>query len=265
MGDLGNQREPIERRRLFEMPAVRALVLQIASFLVVAGLTSILNITAQVFIPLLLAAVVQGVIAAGLSYRIGLASWWLGIQLLFPMAAVAMQTLAIPPSVYLIAFVFFLGLYWSTFRTQVPYFPSRRSVRHAVAELLPSGPRVSFIDIGSGLGGLTLDLAQRRPDGTFIGIELAPLPWLISMLRARVSRSRARFVRGDYADLDFSQYDLVFAYLSPVAMPALWQKAKAEMCPGSLLLSYEFPIAGEKWNIIKTPEHGGPDLYGWRM
>ena len=85
------------------------------------------------------------------------------------------------------------------------------------------------------------------------------------MLRARVSRSPARFVRGDYADLDFSQYDVVFAYLSPVAMPALWQKANAEMCPGSLLLSYEFPIAGKKWNIIKTPEHGGPDLYGWRM
>ncbi|MBC7502640.1 MAG: class I SAM-dependent methyltransferase [Herminiimonas sp.] len=265
MSDLGNQIGNIERRRLFEMPAVRALVTQIVSFLVVAGLTTVLNVSAQVFVPLLPSAVVQGVIAAGLSHRIGLAPWWIGIELLFPVAAVAMQALGIPPSVYFIAFVFFLGLYWSTFRTQVPYYPSRRSVRRAVAGLLPSGRGVSFIDIGSGLGGLTLDLARHRPDGTFIGIELAPLPWLISMLRARVSRSPARFMRGDYADLDFSQYDVVFAYLSPVAMPALWQQAKAEMCPGSLLLSYEFPIAGEKWNIIKTPEDGGPDLYGWRI
>jgi hypothetical protein len=68
------------------------------------------------------------------------------------------------------------------------------------------------------------------------------LPWLASALRARATRSRARFLRGDYDELDFGDYDVIFAYLSPAAMGALWRKAEAEMRSGSVLLSYEFTV-----------------------
>ena len=39
-----------------------------------------------------------------------------------------------------------------------------------------------------------------------------------SRLRAGFAQSRARFLRGDYNDLDFGRYVLVFAYRSPAAM-----------------------------------------------
>jgi hypothetical protein len=74
------------------------------------------------------------------------------------------------------------------------------------------------------------------------GIETAPLPWLLSVLRARLTGSRARFVRGDYEQLDFAAFDVVFAYLSPAAMTALWRKAQSEMRPATMLVSYEFTI-----------------------
>jgi predicted O-methyltransferase YrrM len=94
-----------------------------------------------------------------------------------------------------------------------------------------------------------------------VGIELAPLPWLVSRLRAAWSGSRARFLRGDYEQLNFAEYDLVFAYLSPAAMPALWRKAQREMRPGSLLASYEFEIpAADGVKTIRTTE-GGQLLY----
>lgn len=54
---------------------------------------------------------------------------------------------------------------------------------------------------------------------------------------------------------------MVFAYLSPAAMPALWSKAQREMRAGSFLASYEFEIpeaSGIK--TIRTTE-GGPLLY----
>jgi predicted O-methyltransferase YrrM len=57
------------------------------------------------------------------------------------------------------------------------------------------------------------------------------------------SGSRARFLLGDYERLNFGAYDVIFAYLSPAAMTALWRKAAREMRPGSVLLSYEFVIA----------------------
>jgi tRNA1(Val) A37 N6-methylase TrmN6 len=62
---------------------------------------------------------------------------------------------------------------------------------------------LAIADIGSGLGGLVLDLARRRPDAQVDGIELAPLPWLVSRLRAKLSGSRARFLRGDYEAVEF--------------------------------------------------------------
>ena len=74
-----------------------------------------------------------------------------------------------------------------------------------------------------------------------------------------------RFVRGDYETLDFGDYDVVFAYLSPAVMGALWRKASAEMRPGSLLLSYEFGIGEKAPDVTIEPAGRGPLLYGWRF
>ena len=208
------------------------------------------------------AAIAQGVVAAILTVLRRLAVWWLPIQLLFPVVLAAALLLHLPSWLFGLAFLILLFIYWSTFRTQVPYYPSGKAVWEAVAGVLPARP-VMVIDIGSGLGGFALDLARRRLDATVIGIELAPLPWLVSSLRARFSGSRARFVRGDYEHLDFAQYDAVFAYLSPAAMGALWRKAKSEMRPGSMLLSYEFAIADQPAGLSIVPAPGGPSLYVW--
>jgi SAM-dependent methyltransferase len=176
-----------------------------------------------------------------------------------------MHALQLPPPLFLGLFLMLLLLYWSSFRTQVPYYPSPQAVWQAVAGLLPPDRPLRGIDIGSGFGGLVLHLAALRPDSAFTGIELAPLPWLASALRARLQRSRAHFMRGDYLDLDFADFDVVFAYLSPAAMPALWEKAHSEMRRGTLLLSHEFAIPGQVPDIVLTPRGEGAVLYGWRM
>jgi predicted O-methyltransferase YrrM len=87
---------------------------------------------------------------------------------------------------------------------------------------------------------------------------------LVSWLRAHLLGC-GRFIRGDYMTLDFAHYDVVFAYLSPAAMEALWEKAHNEMRPGSLLLSYEFAIPGQMPDLVLEPMHTGCALYGWRM
>lgn len=246
-------------------PAFQALLIQCASFLLILLIMAGVAATIDTPVPIALAALLQGGLAAMMSYWRGLARWWLFIQFLFPAAIVAAQLLHLPPTLYLAAFVFLLGLYWTTFRTQVPFYPSRPATWNAVAALLPQDRPVKFIDIGSGIGGLVLNLAGQRRDSEFIGIELAPLAWLISSLRARIGGGRGHFIRGDYTHLDLAQYDAVFAYLSPAAMPDLWRKANAEMRPGSLLLSYEFPIPSVPPQIVTQPVSDGPALYGWHM
>lgn len=245
-------------------PAVRALLFQLLALLLTATFASVLLTFAGIELPILAAALLQGALAALLSRR-SLAPWWMAIQFLFPVAAVALNALHLPPAIFLAAFIFFVALFWSTFRTQVPFYPSHAAVWNAVSGLLPKDGPIRFIDIGSGFGGLVLHLAALRGDGEFAGIELAPLPWLASRLRATLRGSRGRFMQGDYNTLDFAQFDVVFAYLSPAAMPALWQKARSEMRPGSLLLSYEFPVPGTDPHIVLQCGRRDEALYGWKM
>jgi SAM-dependent methyltransferase len=251
-------------RRILAAPAVQALLIQCAAFLPTLALTWLLA-RAGLAPSFTAVALLQGTCAAALSRWRQLAWWWCAIQVLFPLAILATRTLVLPPGLFLAAFLFLLLVYWSTFRTQVPYFPSGRRVWRAVAGVLPAERALRVIDIGSGLGGLALDLARRRPESAISGIELAPLPWLASRIRAQFSGSRARFLRGDYEQLDFGNYDVVFAYLSPAAMSALWRKACADMRPGSLLLSYEFDIAERVPDLSLTPEGCGPALYIWHF
>lgn len=251
-------------RRLLHVPALRAALIQLAAYPVMLAIIYLLaTLGLQPGLPD--AAIVQGVVAALLTVRWGLAAWWRPIQLLFPLALLAASALALPPALYLLVFVVLVGLYWSTYRTQVPLYPSRPAVWRAVVEELPPGRPLRLIDIGSGMGGMALHLARARPESEVTGIELAPLPWLYARLRAALTGSRARFVLGDYERLDFGDFDMVFAYLSPAAMSGLWAKAAAEMRPGSLLISYEFEIpACPPVKTIVTTEHG-PSLYVWRF
>lgn len=256
--------KPANTERGRRTPAVRALGIQLAA----AVFTFLGCVCLQRFADLQpgigSGVLAQGVLAAALCIWRRLAWWWALVELLFPVALLMTLALHLPPVLFLLAFLFLLALYWSTFRTQVPFYPSGAVVWRTVLTLLPSDRPVRLIDIGSGLGGLVLYLASHRPDSQFIGIELAPLPWLISIIRARTRANSAGFIRGDYDRLDFGSFDVIFAYLSPAAMPALWLKAQREMQPGALLLSYEFPIPGHVADLTVLPHPQGAVLYGWR-
>lgn len=248
---------------LLRVPAVQAVLIQSFCFLIVLGLAQGASLLGGVQMTIAMAAILQGVMTAAVTRVCGLAPWWIFIQAIFPISLAAVLALQLPPAVFLIAFVASVGWYWNTFRTQVPYYPSRQPVWLNVGSLLPNNRPIRFIDIGSGLGGLVLHLSKTHQNGKFAGIEIAPLPWLVSVLRGLLARSAAKFIRGDYGRVDFADYDVVFAYLSPAAMPDLWRKASVEMRPGSLLLSYEFDIPGVMPHLVSTPAGSGPPLYGW--
>ena len=247
------------------LPAVQAMLMQFLSLALVLALMFGLFTLWSVKVPLLAAVLLQALAAAGLSFWRGLAPWWLAMQMVFLPGLVAGAMLHLPPSIYLLAFLFLLLLYWSTFRTQVPFYPSGAAVWAAVAAQLPTARPIRFVDVGSGFGGMILHLARLRPESEFVGIELAPLPWFASRLAAQLTRSRSRFLRDDYQHLEFGEYDIVFAYLSPAAMPALWRKARAEMRAGSMLFSYEFAIREAESQIANISEVNGRNLYRWNM
>lgn len=226
-------------------PPIVALLLQCAAFLFIWLAAWIAGLHAS---PLLFAWLC-GLLAALFSFFSGLAKWWLLIQLLFAPILVLMLALELPPNLFLGAFLILLLVYWSTFRTQVPLYLSSNKVWRAIERLLPAEKADSgftFLDLGSGLGGVLTHLAKVRPNGLFIGVEAAPLPFLWSWLRIRLNGYRnSRVHWGNLWSCDLSQYDVVFAYLSPVPMEKLWLKARTEMRPGTLFISSTFAVPNQ--------------------
>jgi hypothetical protein len=254
-----------QRRPVLQAPAIQALLILCAALILALLAAQAVEQLFGAAIPPIPFAFLHGALAAGIAYLRRMASWWVPILFFFPPAAVLVNSLHLPPVLFFAVFLFLLLLFWSTFRSQVPFYPSGQSTWDAVAALLPADRPLRVIDIGSGLGGAVLYLSRLRADSHFVGIELAPLPWLVSRVRALLTGSRGAFVRGDYTRLDFRDYDAIFAYLSPAAMTALWQKAREEMRPGTLLLSYEFIIEDVQPDVVVHPKENGPALYGWRM
>jgi hypothetical protein len=225
----------------------------------------LLNQFYLVVIPVYGFVLLQSLVTAMLACWLGAPVWWRYIHFGFPLAMYGMWMLHLPTPVYLIGFLFSLSLYWTTFRTQVPFYPSRPVVWRHVSEIIPQNKPIRMVDIGSGLGDITMYLAKQRIESDFIGVEIAPLPWIVSLLRAKLWRSTAKFLLGDYNTLNFAEFDVVFAYLSPAAMPGLWQKAKNEMRAGSMLISYEFNIDQVPATIDISMREDLPLLYVWRM
>ena len=211
-------------------------------------------------------ALAQGAIAAGLSIVWRQPAWWPPLHFGFLPAILLAQWVDAPAWFHLAAFLLLLAFYWSTFRTRVPLYLSSRKARQALASLLPQAQPLRFIDLGSGFGGVPCYLESRFPLGRFYGTELAPAPWLVSRLRTRLTGSRVRFMRRDYAQLSLADFDVVFAFLSPAAMPGLWRQARSQMRSGSLFVSLSFAVDAQPPDHVVTLAEGTRHtLYAWRM
>lgn len=175
---------------------------------------------------------------------LGLAPWWFVINAVFVPCLAGALTVDVAPAWALGAFTAMMLVYWSVARTQVPLFLSSDTAISALLQVLPSKPQPRFIDIGCGTGQVIARLARHRRDGRFDGIECAPLPWLIAWLRSLGTGARCSVRQGDLWQQDLTQYDVVYAYLSPVPMARLWQKARRELRPGTLLISNSFEVPG---------------------
>ncbi|MHB1188043.1 class I SAM-dependent methyltransferase [Thiobacillus sp.] len=246
--------------------SLQSLIIQCIALLLTGLLTPLLQ-TAFSFQPTLWhLAFVQGGLAAAFSLAWRQPAWWPPLHVSFSPAILLTQQLNVPAWVFLAAFLLLVLFYWSSFRTRVPLYLSGRKAWQAVTALLPETQPFSFIDLGSGLGDVPFHLESHFPNGRFYGTEIAPAPWLISRVRAWLKHSRVIFMRRDYAALDLAGFDVVFAFLSPAAMPGLWQQAQAQMRSGSLFISLSFAVdVRQPDQVVTLAEGARHTLYVWRL
>lgn len=118
-----------------------------------------------------------------------------------------------------------LSLVWTTVRSGMSPMPSSRAARAAMLEALQD-THGAIADLGSGWGHLALAAARRYPDRQVVGYELSWLPWLVSVLSARILRlHNVRLLRTDgfraLVESDPWPVDTVICYLHGQGMRRL--------------------------------------------
>jgi SAM-dependent methyltransferase len=140
--------------------------------------------------------------------------------------------------------VLVLLLNWNSFGERVPLYLSGAKCRRQLADLLSrQAPDFSFVDLGCGPAGTLLWLARQFPQAQFVGVETAPLTFAIAWLRS-VPQNNCRIRYESLWRTDLSAFAVVYCFLSPAPMAALWDKARAQMAVGSWLISNSFAVPG---------------------
>ncbi|MDD5175038.1 MAG: class I SAM-dependent methyltransferase [Sterolibacterium sp.] len=218
----------------------------------------------QLFTVALAGAALQGVCAALIGHWLGAPKWWLPIHCLFMPAVVLASRLNIDSNWYLAALLLLLLIFWRTDQSRVPLYLSNAATARALKTMLPAAPCL-VIDLGCAHGGLLRRLARARPDCRFVGIEHAPLPWLWAKL-ASLTLPNLQIRYGDFWRQNLASFDVVYAFLSPVPMPRLMEKALAEMRPGTLLVSNSFAVpAVTAERVVELADRRATRLHCYRM
>lgn len=184
----------------------------------------------------------QSLSAVLIGAGLGLSGVWTAVNLAVPILLDLVLRWNLPGWIAPLVLLALLLVFGGGLLTRVPLYHSNRDAWSRVLELLPPGP-LRFVDLGAGFGGLLSHLAQARPEGSFVGVEASPLSWAVAALRC-LARPNAHLRLGSLWGAGLENADVVFAFLSPVPMGALWTKVQGEMRPGTLFLSHTFAVPG---------------------
>ncbi|MDR3684589.1 MAG: hypothetical protein P4L11_12760, partial [Geothrix sp.] len=241
-------------------PVLRALLAQALAFTLVLAFARM-----GLRFPALIWVLLQAVLAVFLSRALDLNPRWIFMQAALPFLVRALWHAPIPAWVYLALFLGLALVFGGGLLSRVPLYHASRDTWEKLGDLLPERPGVRFVDLGCGFGGPVAHLARARPEGLFVGVEASPLPWLVAWLRC-LPLSNARIRLGSLWRTDLTGFDVAYAFLSPVPMPALWAKARREMQPGSRFISHSFEVPHEApQRVIPVEGRDGARLLVWDM
>lgn len=146
----------------------------------------------------------------------------------------------------------------------IHYAPTRHEIAEAMLTLAGVGAGDVVYDLGSGDGRLPIIAAQRF-GARGVGVEIDARLVARSRQNARDAGvdDRVSFIEGDLFAADVSEATVVTLYLSTSVLRQLEPKLKAELRPGTRIVSHQFWFQG--WPADRTIKVDGSELFLWRL
>lgn len=148
----------------------------------------------------------------------------------------------------------------------VPYVPTSRKVAERMLKAAELKPRETVYDLGCGDARLLI-AAEKRTKIIPVGFEIAPLPFLLALMRKLFARSKVRIHFKNFFKAHLGKANVIFCYLFPETMAKLAKKFKSECKRGTRIISNTFHIPGmSPYRVIaKDPKKGLPTIYVYRI
>jgi len=135
-----------------------------------------------------------------------------------------------------------------------PFVPTDSRNVEEMIRLAGLKPGERLADLGSGDGRILIAAAKAGAQAD--GWEISPFLWLWSKWKIRRAgvADRARAHLGSYWEEKFSGSDVITLFLINTQMERMQKKLRAELRPGSRVVSYAFKFPG--WEIAARNDHG---------
>jgi SAM-dependent methyltransferase len=145
-----------------------------------------------------------------------------------------------------------------------PYVPTPDAIVDRMLELAGVRADDMVVDLGSGDGRLVIQ-AARRYGARGVGVEREAR--LVDLARAAALSAqvadRVSFRQGDLFDTDLRSATVVTLYLLPRLLEQLVPKLRAELAPGTRIVSHDYPLV--PWLPERVLEFDSPEKAAWML
>jgi hypothetical protein len=149
------------------------------------------------------------------------------------------------PALAIILFTLFVSsLFYSLYSAEksgAPFYMTGDDIVRRALKEADLRPDESFYDLGAG-NGKVLAVAEKEFGAKATGFEISIVPYMIGRLNLLIKRSRAKLIKQNFWNADISDADVVFCFLIPRTMQKMEDKLKAELKPGTRIVTYAFPL-----------------------
>lgn len=182
--------------------------------------------------------------------------WWYLIQAALPSGLYLALSFGANPLIGLVFFVLLVLLFKNAFVERVPLYLTNSTTRRALLQLANEQQLTRFIDLGCGTGANVRFMAKQTIVQSAFGVETAPIPLLLAKLRT--FGGYGTVLAQSLWKTDLSQFDMVYAFLSPQPMSELWAKVVREMPNNGVFVSNSFAVPdvepSEIWQLSDRRE-----------
>ena len=166
----------------------------------------------------------------------------------------------------LIFFVFFTVQFYNiVFRGFAPFVCTRSRVIKRILEELKIEDKATIYELGCGRAGFLHACRKRYPKARLVGVEYSFLPYIIGQIQNSFVGDKIEIIKQNFLKVDLSQANVIYCYLNIETMKRLAVKFEKECRPGTIIISYLFPLLNMESEKILKIRHEKDKAYFYRI